>query len=98
MSHIQHQLFFDPNLTHEQCIHLLKKLNGIEAEFLCILYDFVKELNISKDSRDDLENTILDEIEYEHDSAASPQNHNFQQIIINQIINAVNIQYPFLLY
>lgn len=123
MYHIQHQLFLDPDLNHQQRIFLLYQPGAIENEFFLYLYDYIYDFSISEDLRDssfqnlsklntnlipvdiysginqynlvdddsddeayadnvsdidsdandtyaDLENILLDEIEFEHDLAA----------------------------
>jgi len=54
MYHIQHQIFFDPDLDHRQRMFLLYQPGAIEKEFLLHLYDCIYNLNISEGLRDTL--------------------------------------------
>jgi hypothetical protein len=54
MYHIQHQIFFDPDLDHQQRMFLLYQPAAIEKEFLLHLYDWIYNLNISEGLRDTL--------------------------------------------
>lgn len=52
--HIQHQVFFHPDLNYQQCMFLLNHPDAIEKEFLLYLYDSIQKFNISEDLRDTL--------------------------------------------
>ena len=54
MYHIQHQLFFDPDLNHRQRMFVLYQGGAIENEFLRYIRDYICTLNIPEDTRDAL--------------------------------------------
>ena len=52
MYHIQHQLFFDPDLNHQQRMFMIHQRGAIENEFLRYIQDYICTLNIPEDTRD----------------------------------------------
>jgi len=75
---LQHQLFFDQDLTHEHRMFLLNNRNTIESKFIQVLHDRINNLNIDSDIRERLIGNINKFSEnLTHINIYSNTNHHF---------------------